>query len=205
MLPTKCEMPEWSADHIRLRPLFLLIALAFNGPEAEFNLLCRLFVQWVDRAIGEYCEAREKLLAQIEEMNRTAEEMEQTGRIIYIFDFSDHIENCIVLTRRSYRALERLKTLPHASIDRNTRRYIEAQFDDIRYVRNYFEHVVEIATGGELPLQGSLFAVLSEDQTGIEAGGYKVSFMQLFNTLHRFHAVALKLIDIYSGESKASL
>lgn len=203
MLPTKCEMPEFGPDNVRLRPLLLLVTLAFDGPDAEFNLLCRLFVHWVDRAVREYGEARSALLAQIQEMNRSVEEMQQTGRIIYMFDFSDHIETCIVMTRRSYRALEKLKALPYARIDRTTRRYIEAQFNDIRNSRDYLEHVAEIATGDKFPQHGSLFATLSDDQSGIEAGNHQVTFVQLFNTLYQFHSIALKLIDIYAPETKA--
>src|ERR1051326_9050681 len=104
-------MPDLRAECLPLRPLLLAVCASFHDPDPEFGVLRRLFVHWVDRSIGEYDTARRVLLRQLAEMQRSPEEMSKSGRVFYMFDFSDSLEQCLILIRRLLRALEKLKTL----------------------------------------------------------------------------------------------
>ena len=125
--------------------------------------------------------------------------MEKTGRIFYMYDFAHLMDYCLLLTRRLLRALDQLKGMPLAQIDRQTRRFIDAQERELVGARDVIEHLTEIALGSEWPNHGSLFPRLTGDQLGIEVGGKVVTFAQLAGTLRRFHAIAQKLVDTQSG------
>lgn len=199
MLPTVCNMPDLRAECRPLLPTLSLVVLFFEDPDKQFGLLRRAIVHWLDKAILEFHEAREALLAQIAEMKRPPEEMMRTGRIVYMHDFAHCMEHCLTLTRRLLRALDKLKGMPLAQIDRTTRGYLAAQANELVAARDVVEHLTEIALGSEWPEHGSLFPRLTDDETGIEVGGNVVSFAQLASTLRRFHAIAQRLVDTESG------
>lgn len=178
--------------------MLILVVTFFEDPSRKFGLLRRMVAHWIDKAIAEYSEARDLLLAQIEEQKRPLEELQQ-GRLIYMMNFADCMEHSLTLTRRLLRAVDHVKGLPLAQIDRETRRYIEAQSQDLTGVRDVIEHLVETALGSKWPENGSLFPRLTEAQDGVEVGGRVVTFAQLSATLRRIHAIAQRLVDTESG------
>jgi len=192
MLPTVCNMPDLRTECPALLPKYLL---SFKDPDQQVELILRAIVHWLDEAIREFNKARETLLAQIAERNRSAKEMEKTGRIIYTFDFAHRMDHCLILTRRLLRALDQLKRIPTAQIDRHTRKFIDAQEAELVAARDIIEHLTEIALGSKWPTQGSLFPRLTNDQLGIEVGGKVVTFTQLASVLRRLHAIAGRLLD----------
>lgn len=199
MLPTQCKMPDIRSECPPLQPTLTVVNIFFQEPDREFGQYRRLIVRWVDKALAEFDEARSYLLAQIEEINRPFEEMTRAGRFIYMFEFSYAMEQCLILTRRLLRVLDRIKGLPLVEIDRTVRRYLESQSQSLVDARNFSEHTVEVISGGEFPESGSLFARLTEDESGIEVGGRIVLFTQLAATLRRFYLIAQGLIDTQSG------
>jgi hypothetical protein len=76
-----------------------LLAIVFCQSDANFDsktsMFRKLFIRLVDKALDEYMEARNCLSAQIEEASRSADKIAQTGRYIYMFKFTDNMENCI--------------------------------------------------------------------------------------------------------------
>jgi hypothetical protein len=166
-------MPDLRAECPALLPRHIPF---FKDPNPQFGLIQRAIVRWLDEAVREFNTARDTLLAQIAEMNRPAKEMEKTGRIFYMYDFAHHMDYCLLLTRRLLRALDQLKGMPVAQIDRQTRRFIEAQERELVAARDVIEHLTEIALGSEWPNHGSLFPRLTSDQLGIEVGGNVVTF-----------------------------
>jgi hypothetical protein len=62
-------------------------------------LIRRNVIRLVDKAIYKYSFAREAVLDQINESHRSNEEM-LNGRVIYMFGFTDHMENCLNAMRR---------------------------------------------------------------------------------------------------------
>ncbi len=191
MLDLRSECPP----HL---PMLALVNMFSKDPNQKFGQYRRLIVRWVDKAISEYDDARSALLNQLNEMQRSDEEKIRTGRFIYIFAFSDAIEHFLLLTRRLLRALEQLKNLPLVQINRDDRRYINAQSQQLKDARDFSEHAVEIIADGKFPDAGSLFPRLTDDDAGIEVGGEIVSFAQLAATLRRFHSIAKYLLDIKS-------
>jgi hypothetical protein len=167
----------------------------FKDPDQQFGLLRRAIVHWLDEAVREFNGARDTLLAQISEMK----DVEKTTRILYTYDFAHRMDHCLILTRRLLRALDQLRRMPPAQIDRQTRRFIDAQEQKLVGARDVIEHLTEIALGSEWPNHGSLFPRLTDDQLGIEVGGKVVTFAQLASTLRRFHAIAQHLVDTQSG------
>jgi len=192
-------MPDIREECPPLLPTLALINSFFEDPSPEFGQYRKAVVRWIDKAISEYSQAREAILAQIEEQNRTPEEMARTGRQIYMFDFSYAIEHCLMLTRRLLRALERMNSLPEVQIDRTVRKYLQSQSQNLVDARNFAEHIVEMISGGKLPEKGSLFARLSQDHKGVEVGGDVVPFSQLASTLRKFYSIAQHLVDTESG------
>jgi hypothetical protein len=195
ILPTVCNMPDLRSECPPLLPRHILF---FKDPDQQFRLIRTVIVHWLDEAVREFNEARNILLAQISEMKRPPNEMEKTGRILYSFEFAHRIDHCLILTRRLLRALDQLKGMPRAQIDRQTRKFIDAQGRELVDARNVIEHLPEFALSSKWPNHGSLFPRLTGDQLGIEVGGKVVTFAQLANTLRRFHAIAQQLVDTQS-------
>lgn len=110
MIPNKCKMPDISDLTTPLLPVLLAQALIGNKELSRKIILYRSnFVRLVDKAVFEYQESRSTIIDQIEEMQRPAEEMVETGRVLYILNFTDHFENCINATARLLRLLVRIK------------------------------------------------------------------------------------------------
>lgn len=102
-------MPDLSDLDSLMNRLIVQALIGEPGLSQKTRLYRRNFIRLVDRALREYREARELILAEIAEMNRSPEEMSRDGRRIYLFTFPDHIETCINAVRRLYKLLGRIK------------------------------------------------------------------------------------------------
>ena len=146
MIPKDCKMPDLSElerlqGALTLRVVFTQ-ADAKNGRKAA--LLRRIFIRLMDKSITEYEEARKALDLQVQESKRPPEEMQETGRIIYMFSFSDHMENCINAVRRLLRLLERINAEKDAPIvPRDKKRFLSSQGKRLIDLRDAFEHMDE--------------------------------------------------------------
>ena len=84
-IPSECKMPDLSGLDSLVGTL--LIQELFRGKRglSHKTRSYRInFVRLLDKALTEYHEARQCILAQIAEANRKTEEMAQDGRIIYM-------------------------------------------------------------------------------------------------------------------------
>jgi hypothetical protein len=112
MLPTECNMPDLS--WLQKRPaqgaflIHQMIGAEKRFPEAMGSYR-RNMVRLADKAVQDYMDARECVLAQIQEMQRTPEEMSQ-GRIIYITRAADRLEDCILTVGRLFRYFEKVRS-----------------------------------------------------------------------------------------------
>jgi hypothetical protein len=74
----------------------MLMNLVFARADKNVNLKTalyrRVYIRRVDKAVDKDREARNLILAQIEEEQRNNEEMTKDGRYIYMFKFVDHVE-----------------------------------------------------------------------------------------------------------------
>ena len=131
MIPTELKMEDLSGLE-KLQPT-LILNLVFAQGDRDISrrtaLNRRLYIRLLDKAVDEYNEARELIIAQIAEGQRSSEEMEKDGRHIYMFKFIDHMENCISSVIRILRFLGILKgNQDGLTFSRTVRRQIESLY-----------------------------------------------------------------------------
>ena len=196
LIPTTCEMPDLSRACPPITPSFLLQAAFFgnNGLSEKAALLRRTIVRLTDKAVGEFGEARNTVLAQLDERNRPPEEMMRTGRVIYMFAFVDHMENCINACRRLLALFKHLaddlsisdRTAVHAAL-------AHALSKDVSDFRNTIEHMEERIFSGQIGDRPVVLA-LSNDSKDIEIGKHSISLASLATLITGIHTAARSLV-----------
>src|ERR1700759_3843283 len=102
-LPTQCNMPD--LNYLLSRSAqgpFILHQLigADVGFPPKMGSYRRNLVRLADKAVRNYCDVRKYVILQIEEQRRPPEEMARLGRIIYMHEITNSLEDCIITTRR---------------------------------------------------------------------------------------------------------
>lgn len=144
----------------------------------------------VDKAIDEYCEARNRLLAQIDEGQRSVEEMREEGRKIYMFKFIDNMENCISTVRRLLRLFDFLKRNQDGlSFSRTIRKQIESMAGSIVKMRNVLEHVDEKIQNDAIPDHEPVMLKVTDTQDGLIVGGQSLQFSTLSVLIKQLHGL----------------
>jgi hypothetical protein len=197
MVPTECRMPPLYSELQRLQPrLILVVAFVGNGtlsPGAA--AIRRNLVRLVDKAIHEYSLAREAVLNQINEAQRSPEEM-RGGRVLYMFGFTDHMENCLNAMRRVLGLLQHLRSdMSAPPQDRLARRLIEAHTGSLIDVRNTFEHFGSAINNNEIGDGQMVVLSYSDDQNGVCIGNHALSFDSIAKILRALHAEATTLLE----------
>ena len=190
-------MPSLYPELERLQPrLLLLVVFKGNGTLSQnASLIRRNLVRLVDKAIYEYSLARQAVLDQMAESKRTYEEM-INGRIIYMFGFTDHMENCLNATRRILGLLQHLRADVSAPIqDRITRRLVDAHAGSLIEIRNTFEHIETSINDNDLGENQSVVLSYGEDQNSVQIGRHSLSFASLVTILKAVHSEAKRLLD----------
>jgi len=168
-----------------------------RGLSPKTSLYRRNFIRLVDKALWEYHEAREAILAEIAEINRSPEEMSRDGRNIYILTFTDHIENCINAVRRLYKLLERIKAEKQSpGLPRELRRQVETREETIVRIRGAIEHMDELILKGEAGAGKPIMAAGSENWDAVVVSSYELKFEELAMVLRTMHEIALYLLAI---------
>lgn len=113
---TECKMPDIShlrEEHALSRYLLVALVSKVSPDKITYDLLLKTYCRLVDKAIYEYCCAREEVINEINEPKRPLKEL-QKGRQIYLHLIVNHLENCI-------NALWRLLDIvPRIQASRNT-------------------------------------------------------------------------------------
>ena len=193
MIPTELRMDDLSGLR-KLQPT-LLLNVVFAQGDREVNrqtaLNRRVFVRLVDKAVDEYEESRNLIVAQIAEGRRSWEEMARSGRFIYMFKFVDHMENCISTVRRILRFLEVLKRDQDGlAFPRPIRQDIEALTRPIVKVRNTVEHMDERIRRDEIGEDEPVMLKVMESQDGVMIGGQTLRFSTLSSLIRKLHSLA---------------
>jgi hypothetical protein len=197
MIPTECRMPSLYPELERLQPrLVLLVAFVGNGTLSQnAALIRRNLVRLVDKAVLEYSHSRQAILDQIAESQRSYEEMVK-GRIIYMFGFTDHMENCLNATRRVLDLLQHLRADISAPIqDRITRRLVDAHAEPLIDIRNTFEHIGNAINNNDFGESQVVVLCLGDDQRSVRIGKHSLSFVSLVTILKAVHSEAKKLLE----------
>jgi hypothetical protein len=190
-------MPDLS--HLEtLIPGFMTAVLVADGKllTSRERLYVRIFVRLVEKAINEYTKARRHIIAEVEEAQRSAEEMTKHGRRLYLLGIINHMENCINAARRLFSLLDSVKRERGGlSIDRSLRKRIESHYEKIRDIRVAVEHIE-----GEIQKDAGtkpVMLALTDDEDGVQIAGYKLKFEDLARLLEHFHELALQWLDDY--------
>lgn len=190
-------MPDLYPELGRLRgPWALLDLFVDQGPLSdEMRAFRALIIRLTDKAIREYSLAKIELQNQINESKRPLDEL-MKGRIIYMFGFVDHLENCINAAHRIQmlsREIHRDPTAPH--LDNRLRGRIGHLAGELKEIRHSLEHPEERIRDGRLGNDGPLAISLSDDAQGIALGPHILSFDALAEILRAAHELAEKLLN----------
>jgi hypothetical protein len=138
--------------------------------------------------VDEYKKARELIVAQIAEGQRSTEQMTQNGRYIYMFKFVDHMENCISTVRRILRFLDILKANQDGlAFPRTVRKHIESMTTPIVDVRNIIEHMDEQIQKDAIQDNDPVMIEITGSQDGIMIGGQSLEFSTLSTLIRQLH------------------
>ena len=197
MIPYECKMPDLSKLE-RLQEA-LTLRVVFTQADAKIGrkaaLYRRIFIRLTDKAIVEYSEARSALDYQVQESKRPVKEMQETGRIIYMFSFSDHMENCINSVRRLLRLLERINGDKDApTIPRDKRRLLSSQGKKLIDLRDTFEHMDERIQRDEIGTNEAIMVKLCGSADRIEIGPHQITFLELAGIISKLHELASYLV-----------
>jgi hypothetical protein len=192
MIPTELRMEDLSGLE-KLQPT-LIINLVFAQGDKDISrrtaLNRRLYIRLLDKAVDEYTEARELIVAQIAEGQRNAEEITQNGRYIYMFKFVDHMENCISSIRRILRFLDILKSNQDGlAFSRTTRNHIESLTTPIIDVRDTIEHMDERIQKDVIQENEPVMLKITDTQDGIMIAGQSLKFSTLGTLIKKLHAL----------------
>lgn len=196
-IPTECRMPSLYPDLPRLQPRLLMVTFFIGDGSLSQHaaLIRRNVIRLVDKAIYEYSFAREAVLDQINESHRSNEEM-LNGRVIYMFGFTDHMENCLNAMRRVLDLLQRLRADTSAPVqDRVARRLVEAHAGSLVDVRNMFEHIGDAINDNEFGEGQMVVLAYGDDENGVCIGEYSLSFHSITAILKVMHAEATRLLE----------
>jgi len=205
-IPAECKMPDLSDLDSLTNRLIVQALIGEPGLSQKTRLYRRNFIRLVDSALREYHEARELILAQIAELNRSPEEMTRAGRIIYLFTFPDHIETCINAARRLYKLLRRIKSEKESPVlPRELRRQVETAENTIIDIRDSIEHIDDLILNGEIAKGKPVMATGSENWDALVVANYELKFEKLAIVLRAMHKIALYLLTIKKVNSTPSI
>jgi hypothetical protein len=206
-LPSECKMPDLSGlDFPLVGRLIVQLLVGERGLNPKTSLYRRNFVRLVDKALREYHEAREAILAQIAEMKRPPKRMSRDGRSIYILAFTDHIETCINAVRRLYKLLGRIKSEKQSpELPREQRRQLETIKERIIGIRDAIEHMDELILNGEAGVGKPIMAAGNDNWDAVVVSNYELKFEELAMVLRAMHEIALYLLTVKKVDSATSI
>jgi hypothetical protein len=206
-LPSECKMPDLSGlDSPLVGRLIVQLLVGEPGLSPRISLYRRNFVRLVDKALREYREAREAILAQIAEMKRPPKKMNRDGRSIYILAFTDHIETCINAIRRLYKLLERIKAERQSpELPRKLLKQVEMKEGTMAKIRNAIEHMDELILRGEVGEGKPIMAAGNDNWDAVVVSSYELKFEEVAMVLRAMHEIALYLLTIKKADSITSV
>jgi len=197
-IPSECKMPDLSGlDFPLIGSLIVQTLVGEPGVTRKTGLYRRNFIRLLNKALVEYHEAREVILAQIAEAKRPAEEMEKDGRRIYFIAFTNHIETCINAVSRLFKLLERIKAEKDSpAVPRELRKLVETKSKSIDYIRNAVEHMDELIQKDEILPGNPIMLSLSKNDDGVVVSKYEIKFEELAMVLEKMYEIAQYILTV---------
>ena len=189
-IPSECKMPDLSGlDSPLISRLIVPILVGEPGLSRKAQLYRRNFIRLLDKALREYHEAREAILATI------AEEEEIIRRITYMIAFTDHIETCINAVSRLFKLLYIIKTEKEApTFPKPLLKLVETKYDSIANLRNAVEHMDEQIHNGEVTPGNPIMLTISKNGDYVVVSEDQMKFEDLAMVLKKMHEVALYVL-----------
>ncbi len=186
-IPTQCKMPDLSdLDTPLWNRLIVRLAVGEHNISSKASLYRRNFIRLIDKALREYGDARDVILAQIEEPSRLG----------YVFRFTDHIENCINAVSRLFRLLDRISSEKDSPVfPRSLRKLVQTKNTSITNIRNSVEHIDELIRGDGFPGK-PIMLIMNEETDGIVVDEFAIKFQELSMVLRNMNEIASYLLQL---------
>lgn len=203
MIPTELKMEDLSGLQ-KLQPT-LILNLVFSQGDRDISrrtkLNRRVYIRLLDKTMDEYKEARELIVAQIAEGQRSEEGM-ALNRHIYMFKFVDHMENCISTVRRILRFLNILKgNQDGLAFPQTVRNHIKSMTKSIICVRDTVEHLDERIQHDVIQENEPVMLKITDSQDGIMIGGQLLKFSTLSTLIKQLHALGQSMAAWRSADN----
>jgi hypothetical protein len=166
------------------------------GINRKVSLYRKNYIRLLNKAVREYQESRGYILKEIAEMKRPQKVMQKTGRFIYPFDFTDHIETCIKAIARLFKLLDRISSendtplMPNEPIEQ-----LKIYSKPVTDIRNYVEHIDKEINRGELEQGRPIMLAVNETDDGVYISKYQISFKDIESVLMTMHEVARCILE----------
>lgn len=166
-----------------------LIGAGNNFPPAMASYR-RNMVRVADKAVYDYIDVRNSVLAQIAEAQRPHNEMVK-GRQIYMFRAVNKLEDCIITVQRLFRYFEKVKRDPSRfPLDGLLRRQLESVEDSIRDTRNLIEHLDNDIRNEKIQEGQNTAPALDQETRMISLAGETLPVEKLARAIRHFHQFA---------------
>jgi hypothetical protein len=191
--------PLWT----RLIPLLLIGA---PGLSQNTRLYLREYVRLVEKALREYCEARNVILEVVAEVSDKGKKPKQNAQLTFVFLFADHMETCIDAIRRIYRLIDGILKIKEDSalVPKELRKLVLTNYKSIKGIRNTVQHLDRDIRDGILPGKPIMLAV-NDDADGIIISSREMKFNQIAMVLERMHEIALHILIVDKTAGKDSI
>lgn len=197
MIPTSVNMDDLSGL-CKLQPdmiLGVVFAKADKNVDRRTSICRRVYVRLLDKALDEYRSSRDAIVAEVAEGMRSSEEITQTGQYIYMFKFTDHMENCISTVRRILRLLNILKGIEiGASFPRVVRKQIDSLTIQLIDSRNLIEHIEKEIQNDAIGEEEPIMLKLAASQEGVVIGSQYLRFSALSTLIKRLHELGQAMV-----------
>jgi hypothetical protein len=194
LISSKCKMPDLSnLTQLYTRLIVNWLAYGNEGLSKKTGLYRTIFVRLVDKAVHEYQEARDTLIAGVDDWSHPVEDMVKKGKL---YRLTDHLENCINAVARLLQITDRMKNeSATVVIDRTLRKSIESHSKSVRDVRNLIEHMEEEIQKDNLGKDKPIILKLNDQGDGAEIGNKHITFNDLAQTIRKLYEIARLLLE----------
>lgn len=193
--PSECKMPDLSTLEPLWTRLVPLLLVGAPGLSKSTGLYLREYVRLVEKALREYCEARNAILEVVAEINDKGETPKQNARLAFVFLFADHMETCIDAIRRIYHLMNGIVRIKEDStlVPKELRKLVLTDYEPIRGIRDTIQHLDEDIRDGIPPGKPVMLAV-NDNADGIVISSHEMKFDQMAMVLRRMHEIALHIL-----------
>lgn len=150
----------------------------------------RNMVRLADKAVHDYMDVRDSVVAQIGEPKRTPDETRK-GRQIYMFRATNKLEDCIITVQRLFRYFEKVKSDSSGfPLDRLLKRQLTSVEASIRETRNLIEHLDDDIRSEKVQEGQNTAPAFDPETKMISLAGAQVSVEALARAIRHFHEFA---------------